>query len=250
MSAQKSLRDNTVLGKLSATAFARLSPNLKLVDLPLGMSLYEAGDPLEYMYFPASGIVSLLNVMLDGASAEVAVVGYEGVVGIGLFMGGELATTRAVIQGAGFGYQLAGRHLKAEFDRHGEMQHLLLLYTQSLLRQMAQTVACNRHHTVDQQLCRWLLLSLDRLPTNVLIMTQGLMANMLGVRREGVTEAAGRLQKLGIISFQRGRITVLDRPRLEQHSCECYAAVRSSDPALDVPATQGHSGVIPGYSWE
>jgi CRP-like cAMP-binding protein len=249
MSAQKSPKENRILGRLSPTAFARLSPNLKLVDLPLGMSLYEVGDTLENMYFPASGIVSLLNVMLDGASSEVAVVGYEGVVGIGLFMGGELATTRAVVQGAGIGYQLAGSHLKAEFDQHGEMQQLLLLYTQSLLRQMAQTVACNRHHTVDQQLCRWLLLSLDRMPTNVLIMTQVLMANMLGVRREGVTEAAGRLQKLGIISFQRGRITVLDRPRLEQHSCECYAAVRSGEAALDVLATQGQSGVTAGYSW-
>jgi CRP-like cAMP-binding protein len=250
MAELSSPRENNVLGKLSPTAFARISPNLKLVDLPLGLSLYEAGDTLDNMYFPASGVVSLLNVMLDGASAEVAVVGYEGVVGIGLFMGGELATTRAVVQGAGFAYRLAGRHLKAEFDRHGEMQHLLLLYTQSLLRQMAQTVACNRHHTVDQQLCRWLLLSLDRMPTNVLVMTQDLMANMLGVRREGVTEAAGRLQKLGIIAYQRGRITVLDRPRLEQQSCECYAAVKSSEPMLDVLTKRGRYAVTPDYSWE
>ena len=242
--------ENNVLGRLSPTALARLSPHLTLVDLPLGLSIYEAGDALEYMYFPAAGVVSLLNVMLNGASAEVAVVGYEGVIGIGLVMGGELATTRAVVQGAGCAYRLAGKHLKAEFDRHGEMQHLLLLYTQSLLRQMAQTVACNRHHTIDQQLCRWLLLSLDRMPTNVLIMTQDLMANMLGVRREGVTEAAGNLQRAGIISYQRGRITVLDRPRLEQQSCECYAAVKSNEPALDILTKQGRAAATPGYSWE
>jgi CRP-like cAMP-binding protein len=250
MSAHPSARKNNVLGKLSPSALGRLLPHLHEVELPLGLSLYEAGDALRHMYFPLSGVVSLLNVMLDGASAEVAVVGHEGVVGIGLFMGGEVASTRAVVQGAGRACRLPGRYLKAEFDRHGEMQHLLLLYTQSLLRQMAQTVACNRHHSLDQQLCRWLLLSLDRMSGNVINMTQDLMANMLGVGLGGVTAAAGRLQTQGIIAYQRGRITVLDRPRLEQHSCECYGAVRSAEPTLAASGIQSREEVTPGYTWD
>jgi len=188
--------------------------------------VYESGRLLEHVYFPTTCIVSLLYVLENGASAEIAVVGYEGVVGVALFMGGETTPSRAVVQSAGGAYRLSSQWVKEEFTRGGSMQHLMLRYTQSLNTQMAQTAVCNRHHSVDQQLCRWLLLSLDRLASNELVMTQELIANMLGVRREGVTEAAGRLQKLGIIKYSRGKITVLDRPGVEALSCECYDAVK------------------------
>jgi len=194
--------------------------------LPLGDVLYESGIQMHQVCFPTTSIVSLLYVMKDGASAEIAVVGKEGVVGVSLFMGGETTPSRAVVQSSGYGYQLKGQALKNEFHRAGPMQRLLLRYAQSLLTQMAQTAVCNRHHSLDQQLCRWLLLSLDRLASNELIMTQDLIANMLGVRREGVTEAAGNLQKAGLIEYRRGRIKVLDRPGLEARACECYAVVR------------------------
>jgi len=199
---------------------------MELVSLPLGEALYESGDRLNYVYFPTNAIVSLLYELEDGASAEIAVVGNEGVVGIALFMGGDTMPNRAVVQSAGQGFRLAGYLLKQEFNRAGALQHLLLRYTLALLTQMAQTAVCNRHHTVDKQLCRWLLLSLDRLPTNELSMTQELIANMLGVRREGVTEAAGHLQKAGLIHYHRGHIAILDRPGLEARVCECYGVVR------------------------
>lgn len=217
---------NHLLGALPEPDRARLFPQLELVPMRLGSVLYESGGELKYVYFPTDCIVSLLYVMADGSSAEIAVVGNEGLVGVALFMGGESTPSRALIQSAGFAYRLAGAQLKEEFNRAGEMQHLLLRYTQALLTQMAQTAVCNRHHSVDQQLCRWLLLSLDRLPSNELTMTQELIANMLGVRREGVTEAAGRLQDAGLIRYSRGRITVLDRDKLEQRVCECYAVVK------------------------
>ena len=200
--------------------------------MPLGKILYESGDVLRHVYFPTDSIVSLLYVMEDGASAEIAVVGNEGVVGVALFMGGETTPSRAIVQSAGYAYRLIGQQLKDEFHRNGEMQLLLLRYTQFLITQMAQTAVCNRHHSVDQQLCRWLLLSLDRLSSNVLIMTHELIANMLGVRREGVTDAAGKLQKLGIIRYSRGHITVLDRPKLEGLCCECYAVVKKETDRL------------------
>ena len=217
---------NHLLAALSNEVRARLLPHLERVLLPLGKVLYESGDTLRNVYFPTDSIVSLLYVMEDGASAEISVVGNEGVVGIALFMGGETTPSRAVVQSAGFAYRLSGLLLKDEFRRGGAMQHLLLRYTQALLTQMAQTAVCNRHHSVDQQLCRWLLLSLDRLRSNELIMTQELIANMLGVRREGVTEAAGNVQRAGLIEYNRGRITVLDRAGLEARACECYAVVK------------------------
>jgi CRP-like cAMP-binding protein len=194
--------------------------------LQLGEALYESGSRMRHVFFPTTSIVSLLYVMEDGASAEIAIVGNEGIVGVSLFMGGETTPSRAVVQSAGHAYRLKGQTLKEEFYRAGPMQRLLLRYTQALLTQMAQTAVCNRHHSLDQQLCRWLLLSLDRLRSNELIMTQELIANMLGVRREGVTEAAGNLQRAGLIEYSRGRITVLDRPGLEARSCECYGVVR------------------------
>ena len=204
--------------------------------MPLGTVVYESGVRLRHIYFPTDCIVSLLHVLKSGASAEIAMVGHEGAVGVTLFMGGETTPSRAVVQSAGFAYRLAGNRLKAEFNRHGHVLHVLLRYTQALLTQMAQTAVCNRHHSLDQQLCRWLLLSLDRLSSNQLTMTQELIANMLGVRREGVTEAAGRLQKQGVIRYRRGQITVLDRSRLERASCECYAAVkRETDRLLSLP---------------
>ncbi|TCT10151.1 Crp/Fnr family transcriptional regulator [Paralcaligenes ureilyticus] len=218
---------NQLLAALPADEYARLMPNLELVEMPLGSVLYESGVEMRWVYFPTTAIVSLLYVLEDGESAEIAVVGKEGIVGVSLFMGGESTSSRAVVQSAGHAYKLKGPLLKDEFYRAGPMQRLLLRYTQSLLTQMAQTAVCNRHHTVDQQLCRWLLLSLDRLPSNELVMTQELIANMLGVRREGVTEAAGNLQKAGLIEYRRGRITVLDRPGLEARSCECYAVVKT-----------------------
>jgi CRP-like cAMP-binding protein len=195
--------------------------------MPLGEVLYESGGRLSHIYFPTTSILSLLYVMRDGSSAEIAVVGNEGILGISLFMGGETTPSRAIVQSAGYGYRLKAQLLKAAFSRRDEVMHLLLRYTQALITQMAQTAVCNRHHTVEQQLCRWLLMSLDRLPTNQLSMTQELIANMLGVRREGVTEAAGRLQQAGIIRYSRGNITVLDRKRLEGRVCECYQVVKA-----------------------
>ena len=194
--------------------------------MPLGHVLYESGIPLRHVYFPTTSIVSLLYVMEDGASAEIAVVGNEGIVGVSLFMGGETTNNRAVVQSAGHAYRLKGQLLKDEFFRAGPMQRLLLRYTQALLTQMAQTAVCNRHHTLDQQFCRWLLLSLDRVPSDELLMTQELIANMLGVRREGVTEAAGNVQRAGLIEYRRGHIRVIDRPGLEARACECYAVVK------------------------
>ena len=219
-------RQNHLLAALPGADFTRLQPHLTLIPLQLGAALYEPGVEMRHLYFPTDSIVSLLYVMADGASAEIAVVGNEGVVGVSLFMGGETTPSRAVVQSAGLSYRLPGKVLKEEFTRGGSMQHLLLRYTQALLTQMAQTAVCNRHHSLDQQLCRWLLLSLDRLPANVLVMTQELIANMLGVRREGVTEAAGNLQEAGLIQYSRGHITILDRPGLELRTCECYAVVK------------------------
>jgi CRP-like cAMP-binding protein len=219
-------RQNHLLRALPNTESERLFPQMELVAMPLGDVLYESGSQLRNVYFPTTSIVSLLYVMEDGASAEIAVVGNEGMVGVALFMGGETTPSRAVVQSAGHAYRLKGQLLKEEFHRAAALQHLLLRYTQALLTQMAQTAVCNRHHSVDQQLCRWLLLSLDRLPSNKLSMTQELIANMLGVRREGVTEAAGKLQGSGLIKYSRGHITVLDRPRLEAQACECYQVVK------------------------
>lgn len=225
-------RQNHLLAALPADEYARLLPHLEAVPMPLGHVLYESGVQMRHVYFPTTSIVSLLYVMEDGASAEIAIVGNEGIVGVSLFMGGETTPSRAVVQSAGAAYRLPGQMLKNEFYRAGPMQHLLLRYTQSLLTQMAQTAVCNRHHSLDQQFCRWLLLSLDRLPTNQLIMTQELIANMLGVRREGVTEAAGNVQKAGLIEYHRGHITVLDRPGLEARVCECYAVVKKESARL------------------
>jgi CRP-like cAMP-binding protein len=222
----QALRSNQLLASLPSDEYARIFPELELVSLPLGESLSESGVLTHHAYFPTDAIVSLLYVTEDGASAEIAVVGNEGVVGVSLFMGGETTTSRAVVQSAGQAYRVRSQFLKNEFFRAGPMQRLLLRYTQALLTQMAQTAVCNRHHSVDQQLCRWLLLSMDRLPTNHLVMTQELIANMLGVRREGVTEAAGRLHEAGLIDYHRGHITVLDRAGLEARVCECYAVVK------------------------
>ena len=219
-------RQNQILAALPPAEWERWRPQLEAVDMPLGKALYESGKTLAHLYFPTTSIVSLLYVMENGSSAEIAIVGHEGLVGISLFMGGDSTPSRAVVQSAGRGFRLKADGMMNEFNRSGPVMHLLLRYTQALITQMAQTAVCNRHHTLDQQLCRWLLLSLDRLPTNELVMTQELIANMLGVRREGVTESAGRLQKDGLISYQRGRITVLDRPQLEQRTCECYAVVK------------------------
>jgi CRP-like cAMP-binding protein len=224
---------NRLLGVLSAASRDRLSPDLELVEMPLGKVIYEAGATERHVYFPNDSIVSLLYFMENGQSAEIAVVGNEGIVGVAVFMGGESTLSHAVVQSAGTAYRLPGQRLKDEFERNGEFLQLMLRYTQSLITQMAQTAVCNRHHSIDQQLCRWLLLSLDRLAGNELKMTQELIANMLGVRREGVTEAAGKLQNEGAIVYRRGRITVLDRPKLERLCCECYAVVkRESDRLL------------------
>jgi CRP-like cAMP-binding protein len=228
---------NHLLAALPAPAFDRLSPHLELVAMPLGEALYESGGRLQHVYFPTTSIVSLLYVLENGASAEIAVVGNEGILGISLFMGGETTPSRAVVQSAGFGYRLPAQLLKQEFNRAGPVLRLLLRYTQALITQMTQTAVCNRHHSVEQQLCRWLLLSLDRLSSDSLTMTQELIANMLGVRREGVTEAAGNLQRDGLIRYSRGRIEVLDRPRLEKAVCECYAVVKTEFDRLlsDIP---------------
>ena len=227
MSCPASPKQNHLLTALPAKDYVRLLPDLEPIAMPLGWVVYESGGRMSYVYFPTTCIVSLLYVMQSGASAEIAIVGDEGLVGISLFMGGESTPSRAVVQSAGAGYRLKASILKREFALGGELQHLALRYTQALITQMAQTAVCNRHHSVDQQLCRWLLLSMDRLPDNKLSMTQELIANMLGVRREGVTEAAGRLQAEGIIYYSRGHITILDRTKLEQRVCECYGVVKA-----------------------
>jgi CRP-like cAMP-binding protein len=229
-------KGNQLLAALAESEWARWLPQLEAVDMPLGKVLYESGASMTHVYFPTTSIVSLLYVMEDGDSAEIAVVGNEGIVGISLFMGGESTPSRAVVQSAGQGFRLRASLMLQEFNRAGPVLHLLLRYTQALITQMAQTAVCNRHHSLDQQLCRWLLLSLDRLKSDELVMTQELIANMLGVRREGVTEAAGHLQDAGLISYRRGHITVLDRPGLERRSCECYAVVKKEYDRL-LPAT-------------
>jgi len=237
MPARRTPKQNRLLGALPAADLMRLLPHLEPVPLPLGAVIYESGGEQAHVYFPASGIVSLLYVMNDGAAAEIAVVGNEGIVGIALFMGGETTPSRAVVQSAGSAWRLEPGAIKAEFARGGALQRLLLRYTQSLITQMTQTAVCNRHHLLEQQLCRWLLLSLDRLPSNQLVMTQQLIANMLGVRREGVTEAAGRLQADGLTDYSRGCINVLDRARLEKRACECYGVVRHECDRLLAPET-------------
>ena len=217
---------NRLLAALPEAQWRRWEPLLEPVEMPLGKVMYESGATLSHVYFPVDSIVSLLYVMENGASAEIAVVGNEGLLGISLFMGGESTPSRAVVQSAGRGFRLAAHALKDEFETAGPVMHLLLRYTQALITQMAQTAVCNRHHALDQQLCRWLLLSLDRRQSNEILMTQELIANMLGVRREGVTEAALKLQSAGLIRYSRGHIKVLDRPGLEKRSCECYAVVK------------------------
>jgi CRP-like cAMP-binding protein len=232
-------QQNYLLAALSPAERERIYPHLDFAPMPLGKVLYESGDVLRHVYFPTDSIVSLLYVLADGASAEISVVGNEGLIGIALFMGGETTPSRALVQSAGNAYRLIGERLKDEFHRNGPLQLLLLRYTQALLTQMAQTAVCNRHHSVDQQLCRWLLLSLDRLSSNQLTMTQELIADMLGVRRERVNEAAGKLDRLGVIRYARGHITVLDRPKLERLCCECYAVVKEeTDRLLPRPLLQ------------
>jgi len=226
MSSPHSPKQNHLLAALPEADYARLLPDLELIPMPLGWAVYESGGRLGYVYFPTTSIVSLLYVMEGGASAEIAITGNEGLVGISLFMGGESTPSRAVVQSAGNAYRLRARVLKREFALGGNLQHLALRFTQALITQMAQTAVCNRHHALDQQLCRWLLVSLDRLQGSELVMTQELIANMLGVRREGVTEAAGNLQAAGLIKYTRGRIRVLDRAGLEKRVCECYAVVK------------------------
>jgi CRP-like cAMP-binding protein len=218
--------ENQLLARLNPDEQGRLVPHLELIDMPLGSVLYESGATLRQVYFPIDCIVSLLYVLADGASAEIAMVGNEGLIGIAVFMGGETTPSRAIVQSVGHAYRLAGQRLKDEFHRNGTLHELFLRYTQALITEMAQTAVCNRHHSLEQQLCRWLLMSLDRLSSNKLSMTQELIADMLGVRREGVTGAAGKLQRLGIIHYQRGQITVLDRTKLEALCCECYAVVK------------------------
>jgi CRP-like cAMP-binding protein len=239
---------NGILAALPKEVFDRLLPDLKPVSLPLGKVIYESGVKLDHVYFPVPDcIISMLYVLEDGASAEIAVVGKEGMVGIALFMGGDTTPSRAQVQSAGYAFQLKGDALKKEFERHTELQNLLLRYTQALITQMTQTAVCNRHHSVEQQLCRWLLLSLDRLSSNELAMTQELIANMLGVRREGVTEAAGKLQDQGLISYRRGHIEALDRQGLEKKVCECYAVVQKEYARLlpiKKPKTQTTSAIF------
>jgi CRP-like cAMP-binding protein len=231
-------RANLLLAAIPDSVWQRWLPDLEPVQLSLGQVLYESGVTLPHIYFPTTSIVSLLYVMENGASAEIAVAGFEGLVGIALFMGGESTPSRAVVQSAGTAYRLGSKIAKEEFYRNGEVLHLFLRYTQALITQMAQTAVCNRHHTLDQQLCRWLLLSLDRLPTPDLIMTQELISNMLGVRREGVTEAAMKLQNAGVIRYVRGHITVLDRGALESRTCECYSVVKKEYDRLVPGKTQ------------
>jgi CRP-like cAMP-binding protein len=223
---------NHLLDGLSLEERNRLFPHLQLVAMPLGKVLYEPGDVLRHAYFPIDCIVSMLYVMGNGASAEISIVGNDGVIGVALFMGGETTSSRAIVQSAGYAYQLDSKRLKDEFHRNGGLQISLLRYTQALITQMAQTAVCNRHHTVDQQLCRWLLLSLDRMSSNQLVMTQELIANILGVGCEGVADATGKLQELNVIAYAHGQITVFDRPRLEQLSCECYSVMKNETDRL------------------
>jgi CRP-like cAMP-binding protein len=232
-------RDNWLIAALAASDRDRWVPGLELVDLPLAKVLIEPGGNTTHVYFPTTAIVSLLYVMENGASAEIAVVGNEGLVGISLFMGGQSTSSSAVVQAAGQAYRLKAELLMDEFNRGGPVLHLLLRYTQALITQMSQTSVCNRHHAVDQQFCRWLLLTLDRLPASDVVMTQELLSNILGVRRASVTEAAGNLQRDGLIRYERGRIAVLDRPGLERRSCECYAVVKKEYDRLlpDIQAT-------------
>lgn len=239
MDTKPSPLQNHILAELPEAIKQPLIDQLELIEFPLGKVIYESGDDLHYVYFPTNSIVSLLYVMENGASAEISVVGNDGIVGISVFMGGVSTPSRAVVQSAGFAYRLSAERLRTEFNRHGALMLLLLRYTQSLITQMSQTAVCNRHHSIEQQLCRWLLLSLDRLPTNELHMTQELIANMLGVRREGVTTAAGVLQKLNVIEYSRGKIKVLDRPKLEEMSCECYAVVKRETDRL-LPLMHGN----------
>src|SRR4029079_8697397 len=237
---------NHLLDALPRDDYERLEPHLELIPMSLGDVLYESGAEVRYVYFPTTSIVSLLYVMEDGASAEIAIVGNEGILGISLFMGGDTTPSRAIVQSAGHGARLKADLLKTEFGRFGPTMHLLLRYTQALIPQMAQTAVCNRHHSVDQQLCRWLLLSLDRLASNERSMTQELIASMLGVRREGVPEAARKLQAAGLISYTRGQITVLDRPKLEALCCECYAVVKKeTDRLLPRPGSVPYLGSLP-----
>jgi CRP-like cAMP-binding protein len=243
---QATPRQNHLLAALPADVMDRLSPHLEPVELPLGEVLYEFGDTLRHAYFPTDSIVSLLYVMNDGASAEISVIGNEGLVGVSLIMGGDSTTGRAVVQSAGHAFRLPTPRLKLEFGRYTDLMPLILRFTQSLMTQMSQTVVCNRHHTIDQQLCRWLLLSLDRLPGSRLAMTQELIANMLGVRREGVTAAARKLQALGVIEYHRGHITVLNRARLEALCCECYAIVRKETERL-LPYLPPHRETWPAH---
>jgi len=236
MSTFPEFRKNHLLAALPEAEWQRWHSQLEAVELPLGHVLYESGSTLSHVYFPSTAIVSLLYMLESGASAEIAVVGNEGIVGISLFMGGESTPSRAVVQSAGQGFRMRAQVLKEEFNHSGPVMHLLLRYTQALITQMAQTAVCNRHHSLDQQLCRWLLLSLDRLQGSELVMTQELIANMLGVRREGVTESALKLQHAGLIRYSRGRITVLDRAGLEARTCECYAVVKKEYDRLLPPA--------------
>ena len=247
MSSTHNPKQNHLLAALRAPDYARLLPDLEPIAMPLGWVVYESGGHIGYVYFPTTSIVSLLYVIESGASAEIAIAGNEGLVGISLFMGGESTPSRAVVQSAGEGYRVKASVLKKEFALGGELQHLALRYTQALITQMAQTAVCNRHHTLDQQLCRWLLLSMDRLPGNELRMTQELIANMLGVRREGVTVAAGDLQAAGLIHYSRGHIIILDRAGLEQRVCECYAVVKKEFDRLlpyRLPLLRKHAATI------
>lgn len=239
MSTTHSPMQNHLLAALPPAEFKRISTHLELVPLPLGDVLYESGGTMKYVYFPTTAIISMLYVLENGSSAEIAVVGNEGVLGISLFMGGGTTPSRAVIQSAGYGYRLKSPLLMDEFNRAEVMMRLLLRYTQALITQMTQTAVCNRHHTIEQQLCRWLLLSIDRLPRDSFTMTQELIANMLGVRREGVTEAAGKLQRDGFIKYSRGRIEVIDRPGLEKTVCECYEVVKKEFDRLLADIPQG-----------
>ena len=234
-------QQNHLLDALPAAEREQIYPHLQLVEMPLGKVVYEPGDVPRYAYFPADCIVSLLYILEDGASTEISIVGNDGLIGLALFMGGGTTPSRAVVQSGGHAYRLPGQKPREEFHRNAAIRLLLLRYTQALITQMAQTVVCNRHHTVDQQLCRWLLLSLDRLPANELTMTHELIANMLGVRREGVTGAVSKLQRLGVIDHSRGHITVLDRPALERLSCECYAVVKRETDRL-LPYPRGEPG--------
>jgi CRP-like cAMP-binding protein len=250
MSKAHSPTQNYLLSAMPEAEFERLSSDLELVEMPLGKVLYESGARLDHVYFPTTCIVSLLYVLENGASAEIAVVGNEGILGISLFMGGETTPSRAVVQSAGFGYRLKAPLLKQEFNRAGPVLRLLLRYTQALITQMTQTAVCNRHHSVEQQLCRWLLLSIDRLSSSSLNMTQELIANMLGVRREGVTEAAGNLQRAGLIRYNRGHIDVIDRPGLEEAVCECYAVVKAEFDRLLSDIPRGDAFLVVGSSGE